>query len=144
MKIIYTLFFSVCFILSCQQNQKESINGVWHYVDKNPPKPTLNKMTEISENGEVKTINLEKEYDKMDELHFFLTFKNDSLTQNKFGLKLKTEFYVKENLIYLDKKPFFKLIKLTDKELIIERVDSGNQTKYDKVESGSPLLKLAE
>ncbi|MBR9847252.1 MAG: hypothetical protein GYB35_14645 [Algicola sp.] len=57
---------------------------------------------------------------------------------------MKTEFYVKENLIYLDKKPFFKLIKLTDKELIIERVDSGNQTKYDKVESGSPLIKLAE
>ncbi len=144
MKIIPALLIIFSLLLSCQQNQDELIKGVWHYVDKNPPKPTLKKMTEISENGEVKTINLEKENPTMDELHFFLTFKNNSLTQNKFGLKLTTEFNIKNNIIHLDNKPFFKIIKLTEKELIVERIDSGNQKKYDKVESGSPLLKLAE
>ncbi|MFD0990737.1 hypothetical protein ACFQ1R_11565 [Mariniflexile jejuense] len=144
MKIIPTLLIAISLILSCQQNPDELIKGVWHYVDKKPPKPTLTKMTEISESGEEKIIDLEKEYPTMNELHFFLTFKNNSLTQNKFGLKLTTEFNIKDNIIYLDKKPFFKIIKLTEKELIVQRIDSGNQTKYDKVESDSPLLKLAE
>ena len=144
MRIISCLLITISLLLSCQQSNDERILGVWHYVDKNPPKPTITEVTEVYENGETKVVDLDEKYPTLDELHFFLTFAGDSLTQNKFGLKLTTKFRLEQDTIVLNDDPFFKIVMLNDKILIVERLDSGTRTKYDRVEPGSPLLKLAE
>ncbi|WP_040254755.1 hypothetical protein [Psychroserpens mesophilus] len=144
--IIALFLIANCLIASCQKKQTDLIKGVWHFTDKNAPKSNIKTLTEETENGEIKTINLEKEYEETGSLNFFLTFENETLTQKMFGLKLTNEFIIKDDLIYLgeDDKPFFKIIKLNKKVLIVERIDSGRQTKYGKLSSDSPLLKLSE
>ncbi len=144
MRLLLTSLLSISLLLSCQQKPDMLIQGVWHYVDTNPPKPTITKMTEQTESGAIRVIDLEKSAPDLEELHFFLTFKDGQLTQNKFGLKLTTTFKLEDNIILLDDEPFFKILKLTKDVLKVQRIDSGNATTYNKVESDSALLKMAE
>ncbi len=147
-KQIFSMALLVIAIVSMSYGQNKQIDllqGVWHFTDVTAPKPHITTLTDETENGDTILIDVQKEYEKTGSMNFFLTFKDHRLTQKTFGLKLVSTIEIKDNFIYLgtSEKPFFKIKKLNKTMLVVERVDSGEKTRYSRLAADSPLLELS-